>query len=325
MTKRALITGVAGQDGTYLSELLLGKGYEVYGMLGPAPGAFLERAAGWGDSFHGVHADMADAASLREVVMATKPDEVYNFAGISSVGQSWTQAELVANVNGVGVVRLLEAVRELAPAARFCQASSAEIFGRPAQVPQDESTPIAPVSPYGDSKAYGHFVTTTYRDAHGMHANNAILYNHESPLRPVSFVTAKIAAAAAHIKLGLESELALGNLDVRRDWGFAGDYVRAMWLMLQAEKPGDYVVATGVAHSVRDVCDAAFAHVGLDYRDYVRVDERFFRPAEADVLVGDAWKIRAELGWEPKVAFAELVAMMVDADLDGLAPTAPGR
>jgi len=318
MTKRALITGVAGQDGTYLTDLLIGKGYEVFGMLGPTPGTFLDRAVAWGDSFHGVHADMTDAASLREVVSATKPDEVYNFAGISSVGQSWTQAELVANVNGVGVVRLLEALREFAPEACFCQASSAEIFGRPVAVPQDESTPIAPVSPYGDSKAYGHFVTTTYRDAHGLHCSNAILYNHESPLRPVSFVTGKIANGAARIKQGLETELCLGNLDVRRDWGFAGDYVRAMWLILQAETPGDYVVSTGVAHSVRDVCEAAFAHVDLDYRDYVHVDERFFRPAEADILVGDSTKIRTDLGWEPAVDFTELVAMMVDADLERL-------
>ena len=318
MTKRALITGAAGQDGTYLSDLLIDKGYEVYGVLGPAPGAFLERAATWGGAFHGVHADMTDAASLREVVSATRPDEVYNFAGISSVGQSWTHAELVGNVNGVGVVRLLEALREFASGARFCQASSAEIFGRPAQIPQDETTAIAPVSPYGDSKAYGHFVTTTYRDAHGMHANNAILYNHESPLRPVSFVTGKIANGAARIKLGLDSELCLGNLDVRRDWGFAGDYVRAMWQMLQAETPGDYVVSTGVAHSVRDVCEAAFSHVGLDYQDFVRVDERFFRPAEAEILVGDSSKIRAQLGWEPVVDFPQLVSMMVDADLGRL-------
>ena len=318
MTKRALITGVAGQDGTYLSDLLIGKGYEVFGMLGPMPGAFLDRAVAWGDSFHGVQADMTDAASLRELVSATKPDEAYNFAGISSVGQSWTQAELVANVNGVGVVRLLEALREFAPEACFCQASSAEIFGRPIAVPQDENTPIAPVSPYGDSKAYGHFVTTTYRDAHNMHCSNAILYNHESPLRPVTFVTGKIANGAARIKQGLEAELCLGNLDVRRDWGFAGDYVRAMWLILQADTPGDYVVSTGVAHSVRDVCEAAFGHVDLDYRDYVRVDERFFRPAEADILVGDSTKIRTELGWEPGVDFKELVAMMVDADLERL-------
>jgi GDPmannose 4,6-dehydratase len=318
VTKRALITGVAGQDGTYLSELLLGKGYEVFGVLGPAPGAFLDCVAKWGKPFHSVQADMTDSASLRAVVAEAQPDEVYNFAGISSVGQSWTQAELVANVNGVGVVRLLEALREFAPGARFCQASSAEIFGRPAQVPQNEETVIAPVSPYGDSKAYGHFVTTTYREAHGMHANNAILYNHESPLRPVSFVTAKIADAAARIKLGLQSELALGNLDVRRDWGFAGDYVRAMWMMLQAENAADYVVATGVAHSVRDVCVAAFSHVGLDCDNYVLVDERFFRPAEADILVGDSSKIRTVLGWEPVVGFAELIGMMVDEDLKHL-------
>jgi len=272
-----------------------------------------------------VAADMTDAASLRDVVEAIKPDEVYNFAGISSVGQSWTQAELVANVNGVGVVRLLEALREFAPAARFCQASSAEIFGRPAQVPQNEDTPIAPVSPYGDSKAYGHFVTTTYRDAHGMHANNAILYNHESPLRPVSFVTGKIADGAARIKLGLADSLELGNLDVRRDWGFAGDYVRAMWMMLQADAPDDFVIATGVAHSVREVCEFAFEHVGLDCGRYVRVNPEFFRPAEAAVLVGNSAKARETLGWEPEVGFDQLIGMMVDADLGRLAPAASGR
>jgi len=261
---------------------------------------------------------MTDSESLRAIVADTRPDEVYNFAGISSVGQSWSQAELVADVNGVGVVRLLEAIREFAPSARFCQASSAEIFGRPSQVPQNEDTPFLPVSPYGDSKAYGHFVTSTYRDAHGIHASNAILYNHESPLRPVSFVTGKIADGAARIKLGLASELQLGNLDVRRDWGFAGDYVRAMWLMLQADTPGDFVIATGLAHSVRQVCEVAFARVGFDYQSYVKVNPEFFRPAEAEVLVGDFSKARAVLGWEPEVGFTEIVGMMVDACMERL-------
>lgn len=318
MTKRALITGVAGQDGTYLTDLLVAKGYQVFGVLGPAPGAFVDRIGGWDGAFVGVQADMTDTQSLRAVVTETRPDEVYNFAGISSVGQSWGQAELVANVNGVGVVRLLEAIRDLAPGVRFCQASSAEIFGRPVQVPQDETTPICPVSPYGDSKAYGHFVTSTYRDAHGIHANNAILYNHESPLRPVSFVTAKIADGAARIKLGLADELQIGNLDVRRDWGFAGDYVRAMWLMLQADAPGDFVISTGVAHSVRHVCEFAFARVGLNYEAYVHVNPEFFRPAEAEILVGESARAREVLGWEPEVGFDELVGMMVDSYLQRL-------
>lgn len=316
--KRALITGVCGQDGTYLTDLLVSKGYEVFGVLGPARGAFEERMAGWGGSFHAIDADMTDSATLHSAVSGSMPDEVYNLAGISSVGQSWGQAELVADVNGVGVVRLLEAVRELAPKARFCQASSAEIFGRPSRTPQDEETSIRPVSPYGDSKAYGHFVTTTYRDAHCLHASNAILYNHESPLRTTSFVTGKIADGAARIKLGLAGELSLGNLDVRRDWGFAGDYVRGMWLLLQADVPGDYVVATGVARSVRDLCESAFGRVGLDYREFVRVDPQFFRPAEAEVLVGNPTKAREALGWEPEVDFDEVVAMMVDAAVERL-------
>ncbi len=318
MTKRALITGVAGQDGTYLTDLLVSEGYRVFGVLGPAPGAFVDRIESWDGAFVGIEADMTDTESLRTAVAETRPDEVYNFAGISSVGQSWGLAELVADVNGVGVVRLLEAIRDLAPEARFCQASSAEIFGRPSQVPQDESTPICPVSPYGDSKAYGHFVTATYRDAHGVHANNAILYNHESPLRPVSFVTAKIADGAARIKLGLADDLQIGNLDVRRDWGFAGDYVRAMWLMLQAEEPSDYVIATGVGHSVRDVCDFAFTRVGLNYQDHVRVNPEFFRPAEPEVLVGNSAKARERLDWEPLVGFDEVVGMMVDSHLERL-------
>lgn len=318
MTKRALITGVAGQDGTYLADLLVAKGYQTFGVLGPAPGEFLDRIDAWGNAFVGVQADMTDAESLRAVVADARPDEVYNLAGISSVGKSWSQAELVADVNGVGVVRLLEAIRDLAPNARFCQASSAEIFGRPSQVPQDERTPIRPISPYGDSKAYGHFVTTTYREAHGLHASNAILYNHESPLRPISFVTAKIANGAARIRLGLADDLQLGNLDVRRDWGFAGDYVRAMWLMLQPDTPGDYVIATGVAHSVCDVCESAFARVGLDYERYVHVNPEFLRPAEAEILVGDSAKALDLLGWEPEVGFDELIGMMVDSSMERL-------
>jgi GDPmannose 4,6-dehydratase len=322
VTKRALITGVAGQDGTYLTELLVAQGYDVFGMLGPAPGAFLDRIAGWGSTFHAVEADLRDAESLRSVVSEVQPHEVYNFAGISSVGQSWGEATLVADVNGVGVIRLLEAIKECSPSAHFCQASSAEIFGRPSEWPQNERTRVCPVSPYGDSKAYAHFATSTYRDAYGIHASNAILYNHESPLRTSAFVTGKIAHGAASIKLGLAEGLAMGNLDVQRDWGFAGDYVRAMWLMLQAESPGDYVVATGIAHSVREMCAVAFGHLGLDYQEYVSVDPQFFRPSEAEVLVGDASKAREMLSWTPTIDFEEVVTMMVDAAVEQLTPPA---
>lgn len=314
MTKRALITGVAGQDGTYLSRLLLENDYEVYGVVGPAPGDFVT----WADSeprLHALEADMTDSASLRAAVSAARPHEVYNFAAVSSVGQSWTHGELVVDVNAAGVVRMLEALRDLAPEAHFCQASSAEIFGKTLVAPQNESTPVSPVSPYGSSKAYAHFMVQNYRDARGMFACNAILYNHESVMRPPTFVTRKITRAAASIKLGLQRDLHLGNLDAKRDWGFAGDYVRALWLMLNAETPADYVIASGEVNTVRDLARVAFSHVGLDYEQYVVVDPEFFRPLDPDVLVGDAGKARRELGWEPTVTFEELIASMVDADM----------
>jgi GDPmannose 4,6-dehydratase len=318
MSRRALITGVAGQDGTFLSELLLGKGYEVYGVLGPYPGAFL----GWAKQYEGrlfpVDADLADMPSLLAALETSRPDEVYNFAAQSSVGTSWDEAVATTEVNAVGVLRLLEAIRQVKPDARFFQAASAEMFGNAAQMPQDELTHLHPRSPYAASKTYAFHIVGSYRDSYGMHASNGILFNHESPLRGLQFVTRKISDGAARIKLGLASELRLGNLDAKRDWGFAGDYVEAMWLMLQQEMPDDYVVASGEVHTVRDFCDAAFSHLGLDYTQHVIVDPAFFRPVDVNVLYGDPSKARRVLGWEPKMSFGELVSMMVDADLDRL-------
>ncbi|MDO9556408.1 MAG: GDP-mannose 4,6-dehydratase [Coriobacteriia bacterium] len=318
MTKRALITGVAGQDGTYLSELLLGKGYDVYGVAGPYPGDFPERVAVSNGRLHAIDADLTDMESLLAAVEASRPDEVYNLAGQSSVGDSWTEAITTTEVNAMGVLRLLEALRQLAPEARFFQAASAEMFGNAAETPQRETTPLHPQSPYAASKTYAFHVVGSYRESYGMHASNGIMFNHESPLRSLQFVTRKITDGVARIKLGLAEELVLGNLDARRDWGFAGDYVEAMWLMLQQERPDDYVVASGEVHTVREFCAAAFSHLDLDYEQYVRTDLRFFRPADVNVLYGDATKACTVLGWEPKVGFGELVAMMVDADVEQL-------
>ncbi len=316
MTNRALITGVAGQDGMYLSELLLGKGYDVYGVLGSGPGGFAEWASQWPGRLHPVEADMGDAASLLAVVEESAPDEVYNLAAQSWVADSWERALAITDINAVGVLRLLEAVRTAQPDARFCQASSADMFGRSAEVPQTESTAIHPRSPYGSAKAFGYFITVNYRESYGMHSSNGIMFNHESPRRGVQFVTRKITDAVARIKLGLANEVRLGNLDTRRDWGFAGDYVEAMWLTTQQDEPGDYVVASGDTHTVREFCEKAFERAGLDWEQHVVVDESLFRPAEIEVLVGDPSKARRVLGWEPKVGFEELVAMMVDADIE---------
>jgi GDPmannose 4,6-dehydratase len=310
MAKRALITGVAGQDGTYLSELLIGKGYDVFGVVGPEPGAFLDWAKQFGGRLHAVEANLTSMESLLAAVETARPDEVYNLAA-----QSWEDALQTTDVNAVGVLRLLEAVRTCAPAARFFQASSGDIFGRSAEIPQSESTPIHPRSPYGAAKAFGHFITINYRESYDMHASNGIMFNHESPRRGPQFVTRKITAAVARIKAGLQREVVLGNLDVQRDWGFAGDYVEAMWLMLQRDEPDDFVVASGRAHTVREFCSAAFARVGLDYEHYVRVDESLYRPAEVAILCGDAGKARRLLGWSPRAGFEEVVAMMVDADI----------
>jgi GDPmannose 4,6-dehydratase len=320
MTKRALITGVAGQDGTYLAELLLDRGYDVYGIVGPVMGDLLppiaERA---GERLHLLGGDLTDMDSLLGAVTAAKPDEVYNLAAMSFVGDSWKQALTTTDINAVGVLRLLEALRNECPDARFLQAASGEVFGRAKSgASQNEDTPLHPRSPYGASKAYAYFITLNYRESYGMHGNNAVLFNHESPRRGIAFVTRKITDGAARIKIGLADELLMGNLDSKRDWGFAGDYVEAMWLMLQQDEPGDYVIATGEAHSVREFCDHAFSRLDLDYREYVKVDERFLRPADVDVLLGDAAKARATLGWAPRVSFQQLVEMMVDADMERL-------
>lgn len=323
MPKRALITGVAGQDGSYLAELLLDKGYDVYGVVGPAArdllGPAIERG---GDRLHLLDGDLTDMDSLLQAVTAARPDEVYNLAAMSFVGDSWEHALTTTDINAVGVLRLLEALRHECPGARFMQAASGEVFGRAYGKPQDESTPLHPRSPYGVSKAYAYFITLNYRESHGMFGANAVLFNHESPRRSVNFVTRKITDGAARISLGLANELPMGNLDSRRDWGFAGDYVEAMWRILQQDAPDDFVIATGEAHSVREFCEIAFGRVGLDYREHVTVDERFMRPADVDVLLGDAGKARERLGWEPKVSFRDLVELMVDADLARLADSA---
>ena len=318
MCPRALITGIAGQDGTYLTELLTGKGYEVFGLLGPAPGDFLEWAERFGGAVRGLEGDLTDMGSLLAAVEESRPDEVYNLAAMSFVGGSWERAVITTDVNATGTVRLLEALRVGAPEAAFFQASSGEVFGNSVEMPQRESTPLRPRSPYASTKAFGYFVTVNYRESFGMRASNGILFNHESPRRPKDFVTRKITDGAARIKLGLARELRLGNLDARRDWGFAGDYVEAMWLMLQRERPDDFVIASGEIHTVREFCEAAFSRLGLDYEEHVVVDSAFLRPTEVDVLQGDASKARREFGWEPKVTFRQLVAMMVDADLERL-------
>lgn len=316
MSRRALITGIAGQDGSYLAELLLDKGYEVYGVVGPVLGDLLGPAIEkGGERLHLLDGDLGDMESLLTCVRTSRPDEVYNLAAMSFVGESWEQALKTTDINAVGVLRLLEALRHEAPDARFMQAASGEVFGRAQGRAQDELTPLHPRSPYGVSKTYAYFITLNYRESHGIFGANAVLFNHESPRRGVNFVTRKITDGAARISLGLASELPMGNLDSRRDWGFAGDYVEAMWRILQQDSPDDFVIATGEAHSVREFCEIAFGRVGLDYREHVTVDQRFMRPADVDVLLGDASKARETLGWEPKVGFRELVEMMVDADV----------
>jgi len=316
--KRALITGITGQDGSYLAELLLQKGYEVIGVVRRTSHDSYERIGHLLDRVHVVAADLLDQHSLTTVIRDAKPDEVYNLAAQSFVPTSWNQPVLTGEFTALGVTRLLEAIRLAHPEARFYQASSSEMFGKAVETPQRESTPFYPRSPYGVAKVYGHWITVNYRESYGMYAVSGILFNHESPRRGLEFVTRKVTDAVARIKLGKASELRLGTLDSGRDWGFAGDYVDAMWRMLQPKEPTDYVVGTGEMHTVRDLCAAAFGHVGLDWQKYVKVDPRFVRPAEVDVLLADASRARKELGWAARVDFEQLVHMMVDADLERL-------
>ena len=313
--KTALITGITGQDGSYLAEHLLGKGYRVIGIVRRSSTTPYERIAHLVDKVELVSADLLDQTSLQDAMSAWRPDEVYNLAAQSFVQTSWTQPVLTGEFTGLGVTRMLEALRKAAPAARFYQASSSEMFGKVQESPQRETTSFYPRSPYGVAKVYGHWITVNYRESYGLFAVSGILFNHESPRRGLEFVTRKVTDAAARIKLGLATEVRLGNLDARRDWGFAGDYVDAMWRMLQADAPEDFVIGTGQTWSVRQLCEQAFAAVGLDYQKFVKQDERFFRPAEVDLLVADPTKAKTRLGWTPKVDFPALVKMMVDADL----------
>ena len=312
---KALITGITGQDGSYLADFLLARGYTVYGMLRRSSTDNLERIAHIRDRLELRHADLLDQLSLIKLLEDTRPDEIYNLAAMSFVPASWSQPVLTGEFTALGVTRILDAVRQVCPGAKFYQASSSEMFGRVREVPQTERTPFYPRSPYGVAKAYGHYITVNYRESYRLFAVSGILFNHESPRRGREFVTRKITDGVARIKLGLADKLPLGNLDAQRDWGFAGDYVKAMWLMLQQPAPDDYVVATGRTHAVREFVEIAFDHAGLDWRRHVTQDPRFMRPAEVDQLLGDSSKARQALGWQPEVDFEGLVRMMVDADL----------
>jgi GDPmannose 4,6-dehydratase len=314
----ALITGITGQDGSYLAELLLSKGYRVVGMARRASTVTYERIQHMLDDIVVIQGDLTDQGSLLPIFEEFKPTEVYNLAAQSFVPTSWNQPALTGDVTALGVTRMLEAIRFVNSKIRYYQASSSEMFGKVVEVPQKETTPFYPRSPYGVAKVYGHWITVNYRESFGLFAVSGILFNHESPRRGLEFVTRKVSDGVARIKMGLAKELRLGNLDARRDWGFAGDYVKAMWMMLQQEKPDDFVIGTGETHTVREFCDIAFGHVGLDYRDFVVQDQRFYRPAEVDALVSDSAKARRILGWEVHVNFPELVTMMVTADLERL-------
>lgn len=316
---RALITGITGQDGSYLAELLLEKGYEVFGMVRRSSTESFDRINHIKNQLTLVQADLLDQLSIINIIEEHKPEEVYNLAAQSFVPTSWVQPVLTGEFDALGVAKVLEAIRLVDTKIRFYQASSSEMFGKVQESPQKETTAFYPRSPYGVAKVYGHWITVNYRESYSMHANSGILFNHESPRRGLEFVTRKITDGAARIKLGLADNLALGNLDAKRDWGFAGDYVKAMWLMLQQSEPGDYVIATGETHSVEQFVSAAFEYLGLDYKEYVVTDQKFVRPAEVDLLLGDCSKAKKKLDWEPSVNFEDLVKMMVDADMKRLA------
>lgn len=317
MPRVALVTGITGQDGCYLADLLLRKDYEVFGLLARRSSDTLWRLREMGiaDKVEMVNGDLTDGASIVRAIRSTNPDEVYNLGAQSFVGTSWDQPVLTGEVCGLGVVHILEAIRQLSPATRFYQASTSEMFGLIQAQRQNEKTPFYPRSPYGVAKLYGHWITVNYRESFGLHASSGILFNHESPMRGIEFVTRKVTDGVARIKLGKQKELRLGNIDAKRDWGFAGDYVEAMWLMLQQELPDDYVVATGRTTTVRDMCRIAFEHVDLNYEDHVVIDPKFYRPAEVETLLGDASKAHEKLGWKPKTDLEALIRMMVDADI----------
>jgi len=318
MTRRALITGITGQDGSYLAELLLSEGYEVIGMVRRSSTVTFERIAHIQDDLTLVAGDVLDEVSMIEILRRHRPTEVYNLAAQSFVPTSWSQPVLTGEITALGVTRILDAIRLTDQDIRFYQASSSEMFGKVREVPQTELTPFYPRSPYGVAKVYGHWITVNYRESYGMHASSGILFNHESPRRGMEFLPRKVSHGVARIKLGLDRSLQLGNLEGKRDWGFAGDYVRAMWQMVSQDAPDDYVIATGQTHSVRQLCEVAFERAGLNWEDHVVVDERYLRPAEVDLLVGDASKAREKIGWKTEVGFPELVSMMVDADIDWL-------
>ncbi len=320
VAKRALITGITGQDGSYLAEFLLAQGYEVHGVVRRSSTEGGERISHIVDRVHLHQADLLDQSSLASAISESEPTEIYNLAAQSFVPTSWKQPVLTAEFTGIAVTRLLEAMRSVKSDARIYQASSSEMYGRVLEVPQNEVTPFYPRSPYGVAKVYGHYITVNYRESYDMFAVSGILFNHESPRRGLEFVTRKISNGVARIKLGLDTELHLGNRDAQRDWGFAGDYVQAMWMMLQQDEPDDYVIATGETHSVQEFVEIAFGHAGLNWEEHVKLDPKFIRPAEVDLLIGDPSKAKAQLGWEPTVDFRGLVVMMVDADIAALSP-----
>jgi len=324
-TKKAMITGITGQDGSYLSELLLEKGYQVYGMVRRSSVENFDRIEHIKDKLRLIQGDLTDQSSLDEAIKTVKPDEVYNLGAQSFVPTSWNQPVLTADVDGLGVTRILGAIQKHKPDTKFFQASSSEMFGKVREVPQTETTPFYPRSPYGVSKTYGHYITVNYRESYGIFACSGISFNHESPRRGLEFVSRKVTDGVARIKLGLAKSLSMGNLDAKRDWGFAGDYVKAMWLMLQQEKPEDFVIATGETHNVKELIQTAFSYVGLDWEKYVVVDRKLLRPAEVDFLVGNPAKAKKKLGWKPEVSFKQLVEMMLDADIKLLKEQKRGR